>query len=364
MTLFANLPTPNLTLLGTQSYTTDWGSVYCNGTQWIVADLNPSSSVLSFNRDIVYNGVSSPLNSWMYLVQGIHGIAANGPSTTISPFFLDISGDVVDTTTLGAGNLKGMFVQLVPSTGHTGSRETFEASMVIVGAPLTTAGFYVANTGILNCQANLGGALTTYFTTLGDIFAANFNVQASSGATAIRQVTACEFDISVKSGASTAEKLAVTINQTVLDANRGIYDDCALSFPQNDATTVTWKYGISFGNYAHRWSFGSDSTLITAQQRQIGPASNSIALYGVDFRTCTFQTGGAAFISTGFLVDPKGQVVPGSFTVATLPTGIQGGQAFVTDATVTFTAGIGTIVAGTGSNKVPVTYDGTNWRIG
>lgn len=73
---------------------------------------------------------------------------------------------------------------------------------------------------------------------------------------------------------------------------------------------------------------------------------------------------GAAFISTGFLVDPKGQVVPGSFTVATLPTGIQGGQAFVTDATVTFTAGIGTIVAGTGSNKVPVTYDGTNWRIG
>jgi hypothetical protein len=37
---------------------------------------------------------------------------------------------------------------------------------------------------------------------------------------------------------------------------------------------------------------------------------------------------------------------------------------FVTDATATLTAGIGAIVAGGGTNHVPVIDDGTNWRIG
>lgn len=41
-----------------------------------------------------------------------------------------------------------------------------------------------------------------------------------------------------------------------------------------------------------------------------------------------------------------------------------GGRAFVTDATQTLAAGIGTVVAGTGANFVPVYSDGANWRIG
>ena len=60
-------------------------------------------------------------------------------------------------------------------------------------------------------------------------------------------------------------------------------------------------------------------------------------------------------------------IVPGTTlvtTVALLPTGTLGDRAAVTDANAAFTAGIGTIVAGGGSNKVPVFFDGTNWRIG
>ncbi len=52
-------------------------------------------------------------------------------------------------------------------------------------------------------------------------------------------------------------------------------------------------------------------------------------------------------------------------TVATLPPSpTKGAKVFVTDANTTFTAGIGAVVVGGGSNNVPVFYDGTNWRIG
>lgn len=53
----------------------------------------------------------------------------------------------------------------------------------------------------------------------------------------------------------------------------------------------------------------------------------------------------------------------GSFTVGTLPAAsvATGTTAFVTDASATT---FNSIAVGGGSNKVPVTYDGTNWRIG
>src|SRR5882724_6055683 len=207
----------------------------------IKADLNqlwqkPGQIFFNSTGDITYAGASSALNSWLYMTQGIRGVASTGPSQTVSPFFLDISGDTVDTTTSGPSNLKGMFVQLVPSTNHTGGREAFEASIVINGAPATQAGFYTANSGIGDVKVNLGGVTGAFTSTLGSLFAANFNAQASNGATFIRQLTACEFDISVKTGASVADKFGITVNQTAVDTARGLYDDCGLCFPQNDAT--------------------------------------------------------------------------------------------------------------------------------
>jgi hypothetical protein len=335
----------------------------------IKADLNqlwltPGQVLFSSAGNITYSGASSAANSFLWTTGAILGTASAGPASTISPFFLDLS-DKVDTTTTGPGNLKGMFLQLAPTTGHTGARETFEASLMIIGSPPTApASGYVASTGITNCQANLTGTNASYFTTAGNVFAANFNVIASAAATSLRELTTCEFDVAIKTGGSAAEKFCININQTLNDVSRGVFDDAGLVFRQNDATTATWSRGISFGSYAHRWTFGADSTLIGAQQRQIGPASLSIALYGVDFRNCTFQTGGAAFISTGFQVDPTGQVVTQVATVATLPTGIKGGRAFVTDANATMAAGVGTIVAGGGANNVPVYFDGSAWRIG
>lgn len=64
---------------------------------------------------------------------------------------------------------------------------------------------------------------------------------------------------------------------------------------------------------------------------------------------------------------PPGPGVIAPCTVATLPiasTITKGAIGMVTDATATLSAGLGNIVAGTGSNIVPVYCDGTNWRIG
>lgn len=80
----------------------------------------------------------------------------------------------------------------------------------------------------------------------------------------------------------------------------------------------------------------------------------------------TIVTTGAWFVHNGSpiqVVTANGLLRKRVFTVATLPaSGIANGDcAIVTDATATT---MGSIVAGGGANRVPVNYDGTNWRIG
>lgn len=61
-----------------------------------------------------------------------------------------------------------------------------------------------------------------------------------------------------------------------------------------------------------------------------------------------------------------GTIASKAYTVATLPTGIDAySTAFVSDATLPITTGLGLAPVGGGANKVPVyTTDGTNWLIG
>lgn len=59
--------------------------------------------------------------------------------------------------------------------------------------------------------------------------------------------------------------------------------------------------------------------------------------------------------------DPEVTTVDGLMSAAAAGAGY---RSFVTDANATLTAGIGTVVVGGGANGVPVTCDGTDWRIG
>jgi|SRR6185503_4169179 len=70
----------------------------------------------------------------------------------------------------------------------------------------------------------------------------------------------------------------------------------------------------------------------------------------------------------GAKITVNGPLLTSPVAVGDLPAasaGLEGARAFVNDSNaVSFTAGIGAVVAAGGSTKVPVFCDGTNWRIG
>jgi hypothetical protein len=89
-------------------------------------------------------------------------------------------------------------------------------------------------------------------------------------------------------------------------------------------------------------------------------------------QTSIIDTTASTTTATGALVVSGGVGIAGAlnvgatidsnvYTVATLPAGNAGMRAFVSDANATTFA---SIVAGGGTNRVPVYHDGTNWRIG
>lgn len=102
-----------------------------------------------------------------------------------------------------------------------------------------------------------------------------------------------------------------------------------------------------------RWETGATQNLgglATIYSIRAGSSLPSDALY--------------AAVAVPFLIT---SMQTGTVTVGTLPAcgaATKAVRQFVTDANATFTAGIGAIVAAGGANNVPVTCDGTNWRIG
>lgn len=94
---------------------------------------------------------------------------------------------------------------------------------------------------------------------------------------------------------------------------------------------------------------------------------------GFNERMRILPSGAIAFGSSGTDLGASGRgyfddyAVTAPKTVGTLATcnaTSKGARSFVTDANAAFTAGIGAVVAAGGANNVPVTCDGTNWRIG
>jgi len=109
-------------------------------------------------------------------------------------------------------------------------------------------------------------------------------------------------------------------------------------------------------------NLGGDKTLANGQA-QINFSPTNYISYARATNQLNFLIGGVGVFqvdaaSANALKPLKLQ----TYTVATLPTSpVKGWTAMVTDANATTFA---SIVAGGGSNNVPVYYDGTNWRIG
>jgi hypothetical protein len=289
--------------------------------------LNGNASVpkgLIFTNNIAYSGAYSTDQQWFTingrsLTGAPNTPAGNNPN--ISPVNIYIGNDTVDTITNGPGALTWLNVFGGLGSGFTGVHQAFQAYAAIVGTPGAAGGSAVGVQAYARMSANMGGSTGAYANYKGSGFGADSNVFTTSGATFLSYVIAHEFDIAVVTGSSAAEKHAVLIIQTSNDAVRGAFDDNAINISAQDGTSTTWTTGIMFGAYAHKWSFGADSTLIGAQVRQTGPASSSIALNGVDFSAVTFQSTGCAFKSTGFCIDgPTGDALLSAAGTVSNPT--------------------------------------------
>jgi hypothetical protein len=240
------------------------------------------------------------------------GTASTGNAAGFtSPFNFYINSDTVDTTTSGYGNLIGMSFLHKLSTGFTGGREALQSYLYVGGTPGTaeSATGLASFEAINNVNANLGGTSTAFASTAGNVFGGNSNVFTTASATYLAEIASHEFDVTLASGASAAEKFGITIVQGNTDAVQGTYDDAAIEINSSTAPT-TWLCGVCFGGYSHQWPFGTSSTLIKAQQRQVPSTNSPAAGTGIDFSAVAFSN---YFLkSAGFTVDGSGNVIGNS----------------------------------------------------
>lgn len=298
----------------------------------------PTVRGMNLSGNLIYSGASSSTNSWMYQAGGTLSGTTSG-AAVVAPFNFNISADTVDATT--PGYLAGFNLLQSVNTGSKGGRIAIQAQIAEVGTPaLVNSSGYVAGSFSNRVSANLGGATGAYANYVGGVFAINPNIFTTTGATFLSLVNGGEFDVTLASGSSAAEKHGLSIVQGANDAVRAVYDDSALEFNDQDSAGTTWLNGISFGGYAHLWPFGSDSTLITATARVVPSPATPAALNGVDFSAVNF--GGCVFKSNGYCVNQAGGMKFGANISATSWT--TAGIALVEQgATYTDSSGTGTI---------------------
>jgi hypothetical protein len=261
---------------------------------------------LNFTNNINYGSgnASGPSNSWIYSLQNISGTPAAGADGLVSPVHFIIP---FDNATASSTGVVGMSMKIQPGTGHSGYRTGVQGSVYVTGQPSGLGSDYVGIQGYVYGGQNLGGtagALTNY---AGGLFGGNSNIFTISGATFLGLVTSWEFDTALVTGSSAARKHGIMIVKTQNDAVKGTYEDSAIELADQDGATA-WAMGLEFGSYSSQWAFDATSTLIGASQRVLPSPDSPIALWGIDFSKVTFQPGGGFLKSTGFSVDPSGNI--------------------------------------------------------
>lgn len=222
---------------------------------------------------------------------------ADGSDGNASYHHLQVGTDTVDASAVTKVNGFSMFQGV--DAGSKGGRTAILGQVSVKGLPAAdpAPSGYVGTQGLASANVNIGGVTGPLSGYKGTLFAGNANAFLSSGATFWNLVTACEFDVAVKTGASVGRKEGILITQTSTDAVRGTYSDAAIMINNQDGAAVGWHYGLSFGGYSSLWPFAADSTLITVQQRQVPSTNTPIALYGIDFSALTLAAGGAPFVA-------------------------------------------------------------------
>jgi len=282
--------------------------------------------------NLAVSGNQSPANSWIYENATMTGTAtSNFTPKRFAPIFLATT----DSVYTSGGALTGQvfsYQNLV--SGWGGYRNNFNLYTLISSPPSPADAWLddniVGMNVLVNVNSSLGGVSGCWTCAQGSVFAFNPNLfaNASANATNIALYTTAEFDTLLAAGSSAEEKHALTLVTGPADAVQGTMDDSALLIATQDNTgTSAWATGIQIGNVAHSAPFNALSTIIGASRRMLGPVSQPIALWGIDWRNIAFQSGGGFLASQGFEVDPSGNLWPESVNLG--PGGITSATAVV-----------------------------------
>ena len=345
------------TVTGLFNGTNSWTSSNTFTSVARIGAVGGTTGYLSFAGSRAYSGASDNSNSFLYSSPlTLSGTAtASADTAGISPFSYYISGDTVNASA-SPYYLSYMLIRGVPGAGHKGGRVALNGQVIINGSPTSTPAVpYTSVVATTTCKVNLGGATGAYTNYAGVIESGNSNTIAQTAATFLERVGGHEIDVTVDGSSSTAEKYGLVIAQSAADATRGTYDDTGITFQNITGASTTWTNGISFGGYGHLWAFDTDSTLITAQQRQSPSTDTPVADTGIDFTAVTFTS--YSLNMPGFTVDPSGNTTANSIVASTaaLATNATSGFLYIPTCAGTPT---GTPAAKTGT--VPLIYDTTN----
>lgn len=247
---------------------------------------------------IAFSGAQTSAKSFLYanpiVLSGTGAVDAT--SGVLSPFQINVGSDSVDT---GGAGLTHLSVRASASAGRTGARQGIQGFVIGNGAPQAgDDGYVIGVNGIVRAANNQGGTGTNYGSHNGHFFGGGSNAFTTSAgsATFLTLINGHEFNCTLATNNSAADKYGISIVKGSADAVRGSYDDAAISINDQDGSAVGWLAGLKFGSYAHQWAFATDSTLIQVEARTSPTPASATARYGVDMSALTITAGGAGIV--------------------------------------------------------------------
>jgi hypothetical protein len=303
----------------------------------LVNDLPTSDFAVKGDRNFVSNANSPRVGSQV----------TSGGTNTATPVFYDGTNWICDSG-LGATTGTGSVVLSTNPTISDGATIQNTSQAINIGTTQSTGAVTVGGTsatGALTLGQSTGAQTVNIATGNNTTTAKSVNIGtggSGSSATTIEIGTATGGATTVRGGFTTV--ITTQSNEIGLSQTTG-----AISIGGTAGTGA-----IALGR-----STGAQSVSISGGATTSGTTKTvSIGTGGLAGSTTTINMGATASAVT---VTIRGLINVRVYTVATLPAGIAGSRAFVSDALAPV---FGSIVASGGAVNVPVYHDGTNWRVG